>query len=331
MLVLGVLLCAALSFAAPAVNHEPLSEELISYVNSVQSLWKAGKNDRFTDMPIEVIKSSLGALSSPLDFAFEKIEVTEPTDVPDTFDARQKWPNCPTIFEVRDQAACGSCWAFGAVESISDRICIHSNGQQKPHISAEDLLTCCMLCGMGCNGGYPSMAWNYWVRKGLVTGSNYTEKAGCQPYKIAPCDHHTTGRFQPCGNSQSTPKCEKKCIDGYQKSYSDDKYYGARSYGVSSNVASIQREIMTNGPVEGTYTVYSDFLSYKSGVYKHTTGSALGGHAIKILGWGTENNTPYWLVANSWNTDWGDKGFFKIYRGDNECGIESGVVAGIPK
>ena len=34
----------------------------------------------------------------------------------------------------------------------------------------------------------------------------------------------------------------------------------------------------------------------------------LGGHAIRILGWGTENGTPYWLVANSWNTDWGDKG-----------------------
>jgi hypothetical protein len=34
----------------------------------------------------------------------------------------------------------------------------------------------------------------------------------------------------------------------------------------------------------------------------------LGGHAIRILGWGTENGTPYWLVANSWNPDWGNKG-----------------------
>jgi cathepsin B len=44
------------------------------------------------------------------------------------------------------------------------------------------------------------------------------------------------------------------------------------------------------------------------GVYQHVTGQMLGGHAIKILGWGKENNTPYWLVANSWNTDWGDNG-----------------------
>jgi cathepsin B len=51
---------------------------------------------------------------------------------------------------------------------------------------------------------------------------------------------------------------------------------------------------MTNGPVEAAFSVYSDFLEYKSGVYHHTTGSFLGGHAVKIVGWGVENGTPYW-------------------------------------
>ena len=60
---------------------------------------------------------------------------------------------------------------------------------------------------------------------------------------------------------------------------------------------------------------------------KHITGVALGGHAIKIIGWGTENKTDYWLVNNSWNSDWGDHGTFKILRGDDECGIEEEVVA----
>jgi len=91
------------------------------------------------------------------------------------------------------------------------------------------------------------------------------------------------------------------------------------------------KEIMTNGPVEGGFSVYADFLSYKSGVYQHETGGFLGGHAIKILGWGVEDGTPYWLVANSWNLSWGDKGYFKILRGEDECGIESGIVAGLPK
>lgn len=45
-----------------------------------------------------------------------------------------------------------------------------------------------------------------------------------------------------------------------------------------------------------------------SGVYQHVSGSLIGGHAIKILGWGVEDGVPYWLCANSWNTDWGDNG-----------------------
>lgn len=44
------------------------------------------------------------------------------------------------------------------------------------------------------------------------------------------------------------------------------------------------------------------------GVYQHISGENLGGHAIRILGWGVENGTPYWLIANSWNADWGDNG-----------------------
>lgn len=42
--------------------------------------------------------------------------------LPDNFDAREQWPNCPTISEIRDQGSCGSCWAFGAVEAMSDRV-----------------------------------------------------------------------------------------------------------------------------------------------------------------------------------------------------------------
>ena len=64
------------------------------------------------------------------------------------------------------------------------------------------------------------------------------------------------------------------------------------------------------------FTVYEDFVNYKSGVYKHVSGSALGGHAVKIIGWGED----HWLVMNSWNETWGDKGLFRIAYG--ECGID---------
>lgn len=60
------------------------------------------------------------------------------------------------------------------------------------------------------------------------------------------------------------------------------------------------------------------------------TGMYSGGHAIKIIGWGTDADSgkDYWLVANSWNDSWGEKGYFRILRGVNECGIEGSVVAG---
>ena len=58
------------------------------------------------------------------------------------------------------------------------------------------------------------------------------------------------------------------------------------------------------------------------------SGSMLGGHAIKIIGWGNEGGDDYWLVANSWGTSWGIEGLFKIKMGD--CGINDDVYAGTP-
>lgn len=54
-------------------------------------------------------------------------------------------------------------------------------------------------------------------------------------------------------------------LTGYNVTYPSDKRYGSRGYHVSSDVEKIATEIMTNGPVEGAFTVYSDFPSYKSG------------------------------------------------------------------
>lgn len=92
----------------------------------------------------------------------------------------------------------------------------------------------------------------------------------------------------------------------------------------------MKKELVTNGPIEAVFDVFEDFLTYQSGVYSRTKGKHLGAHAIKILGYGVENGVKYWLCANSWNEEWGDKGFFKIRRGRDECGIETSGVAGLP-
>ncbi|CAH8429111.1 unnamed protein product [Schistosoma haematobium] len=217
---------------------------------------------------------------------------------------------------------------------MSDRICIHSKSKISVELSAVNLLSCCTRCGLGCNGGIPGMSWDYWKYEGIVTGGSNETHTGCQPYPFPKCNHHSSTKGYPLCESHyySTPECYKTCQDDYRKPYKKDKFYGKTSYNVASEEISIMKEILLNGPVEGGFYVYEDFLHYKSGVYKHITGSYLGGHAIRILGWGIEHNhIPYWLCANSWNDQWGDHGYFKILRGKNECGIESIISAGLPK
>ncbi|NP_001281168.1 cathepsin B isoform X2 [Cynoglossus semilaevis] len=322
-------LAAILSVGLARPPLKTLSNEMVNHINKVNSTWKAGLN--FQNVDYSYLRRLCGTMLKGPKLPV-KLQFTADVQLPVDFDARVQWPQCPTLKEVRDQGSCGSCWAFGAAEAISDRLCIHSNGLMNVEISAEDLLSCCDSCGMGCNGGYPSAAWEFWTTDGLVSGGLYDSHIGCRPYSIAPCEHHVNGSRPPCtGEGGDTPQCTKKCEAGYTPGYTQDKHYGKLSYSVDDSEKEIQLEIYKNGPVEGAFTVYEDFLLYKTGVYQHVTGSAVGGHAIKVLGWGEENGTPYWLCANSWNTDWGDNGFFKILRGSDHCGIESEIVAGIPK
>jgi len=217
------------------------------------------------------------------------------------------------------------------VAAASDRICIETNGVGQPMLSAEDLNLCCSSCGDGCNGGYPSAAWQWFVDTGVVTGGLYGDLYWCQAYSLPNCDHHENGSYPRCGpNEYPTPTCSSQCDSKshYRTAYPKDKHVFATAYGTSSDIDAIATEIMTNGPVEAAFTVYEDFITYRSGIYQHTTGGVLGGHAVKILGWGVEGGVKYWLVANSWNADWGDKGYFKILRGVDECGIEDSIVAG---
>jgi len=175
------------------------------------------------------------------------------------------------------------------------------------------------------------MAWDYWQQTGICTGDLYGDTTWCKPYSMKPCDHHTTGKYDPCPDVGPTPACKKICNLKYIKLYNKDKHFASSAYGVDSDESAIRSEIYANGPVSAAFDVYEDFLTYKTGVYKHLTGDLLGGHAVKILGWGNEGGSDYWLVANSWNEDWGDQGFFKIVRGTDECGIEDEIYAGMPK
>ena len=301
------------------------TDDNVNKFNSAQNKWIAGHNSRFENTTYDSFTKTLGALRSGRNYMKSKKYNSDDFVIPKSFDARTEWGFCSSISTIRDQGSCGSCWAFGAAEAMTDRVCVATRGVHTPILSVEELVSCCDDCGDGCDGGYPEEAWMYWEINGLETGGPYQSKTGCYPYEVHPCEHHINGtRYPQCGDIVSTPSCRSSCIDGSKWS---DKYYGNDSY-IFEDVKSAMIDMVLFGPIESAFNVYSDFPLYKSGVYSHTSSVELGGHAIKILGWGTENSTPYWLVANSWNSDWGTDGYFKILRGSDECGIESGMVAG---
>jgi len=239
-------------------------------------------------------------------------------EIPESFDSRTAWPGC--IGAIRNQGDCGSCWAFGGVEALSDRFCIGSKGQINVTLAPLDPTTCDVE-NDGCEGGELNLLWNYAKSSGIV-------EEACAPYNdsIPTCPPAQ----QPCLSFVPTPQCKKQCSSGYQSTWTQSKHYAKTAYSISSRVTDIQTEIMTNGPVEAAFTVYEDFLAYKSGVYRHLTGKDVGGHAVKIIGWGVANSTDYWLIANSWTDQWAAlDGFFLMLRGVNECGIEDDIVAGL--
>ena len=68
---------------------------------------------------------------------------------------------------------------------------------------------------------------------------------------------------------------------------------------IATSISEIQQELYNNGPMQVGLTVFEDFYSYKEGVYHYTTGEMVGGHAIKVVGWGTaEDGSLYWICQN---------------------------------
>jgi C1A family cysteine protease len=83
----------------------------------------------------------------------------------------------------------------------------------------------------------------------------------------------------------------------------------------------IRRDLMANGPVHAALNA-DQLQSYTSGIFDSSDCSTQINHSITIVGWGIENGVKYWIIKNSWGTDWGENGYFRIRRGVNMCGIK---------
>jgi len=335
-------LFAGVAFGSLSVENGS-RQRMVDEINSMPGVtWKAGFSPRFATGSMADL---LGVLPNNKQHLIEAIDrgdvkmvhATENFAPPDSFDSETNWPACASIIgDITDQSNCGCCWAFGPSGAASDRMCIATMAKDLSlTLSPQDLCFC--SSSSGCGGGFPDSAWSYIQRTGIVTGGQYNNTEGptknlCSAFSLPHCHHHGPQGSDPYPDegsagcpSQSSPRCPKACdsaASAPHNVFATDKYKYTGTISTYSTEAAIQQAIMTDGPIAAAFTVYADFENYVSGVYKHVTGSAVGGHAVRIVGWGLDGTVKYWKIANSWNPYWGEKGYFRMIRGTNEGGIE---------
>jgi len=188
------------------------------------------------------------------------------------------------------QGDCGGCWAFAATETLSDNLCITSNGAINVTLSAQDAISC-DSSDWGCNGGQPKNVWKFLSDTGVSTND-------CTPYVSGP--GKTNGTCSSTCSSNSMPYKKYKC--------EHSNFY--------RGFDTIKQGITQYGSVHTVMLVWQDLIQYKKGVYKHLEGNLMGPHSVKIIGWGKDKDVDYWIVQNSWGASWGMDGFFNIDMND---------------
>lgn len=363
MLVIGYLaLFSAQVFGAPQTNgvHPARVAEIQRIQNTPGVLWTAAPHPRFASEAPGASKSLMGVIGDQMkavDSMVAKGEIVmlngtlSVDEVPESFDSSENWPQCAKIIgDIRDQSNCGCCWAFAGAEAASDRMCIATNASVVVPISAQDV---CFNGGgfmsSGCSGGQITSPWSFMKKgglfggKGAVSGGQYQGsgpfgKGLCSDFSLPHCHHHGPQGSDPypaegatgCP-SESSPSgptaCDSKAKDPHS-SFEDDKYSFSGSTVTARGASGIQQAIMAGGPMEVAFTVYSDFENYASGIYHHVSGGQVGGHAVKVVGWGVDGGVQYWKIANSWNPYWGEEGYFRIKFG--EGGIDDQAIGSSP-
>lgn len=189
-----------------------------------------------------------------------------------------------------NQANCGSCVAFAAIGVMETQYNISS---LLPNLNIRLSPQNLFACGGGyCDfGWWPSSAAEHLMTEGVVDEA-------CAPYTS--------------GSTGVDAECSEVCKDHSQRTYKIANYSAPTR--MLSNVNAVKKAL-EKGPLMTTLSVYADFITYSEGVYKHTSGEMLGGHAISIVGY--DDTKQAYIIRNSWGEDWGMKGFAYVAYSDN--------------
>ncbi len=277
--------------------------------------------------------------------------------VPPSFDCREKWP--ALITGPLDQRSCGSCWAFAIATASSDRYRIafpndpdlnRKTQYRDGNVIFEELnnfnpwhLASCNLCKTNPLGEVLEKAGvcNTEACAGQVLqiGMQYLSNTGVI---LTDCDPHQ----KPC--IQDAKNCIYDCEDPKGCKFYKPKFFHQLNDDLADQLGTErgkfnQYALMNDGPLVIGIKIYKSFETFyesaenatkvysakvKSELADNGGDTLIGGHAVVIVGWGTDSDgTDFWLVRNSWGRNWADHGYFRIERGINFLGCGDDVWA----
>jgi len=254
---------------------------LIEEHNRGSSGWKMGLN-QFADLTQQEFRSYLGLKRRDNSFIRSKNTAPVPNVPVNDID----WQKNGAVTPVKDQAQCGSCWAFSTTGSMEGVNQIKTG--QLLSLSEQELVDCAGSSGnQGCNGGLMDDAFEWIIKNGgLASEAAY-------PY-------HATD-----GSCQSQPSVAS--ISAYKDTPQGDE--------------NALGQLLQQQPISIAIEAdQSSFQMYKSGVFNGPCGESLD-HGVLLVGMGTDGGQDYWRVKNSWGQGWGDQGYIRFARNKNMCGL----------
>ncbi|GMH87096.1 hypothetical protein TrST_g9991 [Triparma strigata] len=214
------------------------------------------------------------------------------------------WADQGKLTPVKDQGSCGSCWAFSATETIESAWAITGNSLT---VFSPQMLVSCDGNDSGCNGGMPGRAFEYIKNSdhGMCTEAAY-------PYSTSSYYYGSDGT---CKSPLPSPHSAGKVTGyGYANALNDDG---------SEDTSTIISILEYYGPMSIAIDA-SQWNSYTGGVMDQRSCSSSTDdmdHAVQLVGYNADASPPYWIVRNTWSTDWGYDGFIRLKMGENTCGI----------